>query len=188
MARWAGLDDNPLRRGIDRVERAVWLLLAVAFLVAAPMLVPLAGRMARVDGIGEVRRERLWRQVNAVLVRRAADRFDGYGADGAVWVQGRWRAPSGAARIGLVPVAPGAPAGTVVRIWVDRAGRVTGRPPVTVGLVTVRVIAVEVLALTGLAFAALLFAGFVRWVLNRRRMTVWDSEWACFGPRWTTRH
>jgi len=50
-----------------------------------------------------------------------------------------------------------------------------------------RAIAIEVLTAAGLAAAALLLAIAVRWLMNRRRMTYWAIEWACFGPRWSSR-
>jgi hypothetical protein len=188
MACWAGMDGNPLRRGLDRTERVMWLLLAVAFLVAAPILAPMAGHAARSAGQTEVRTQSSWREVNAVLVRHAPQQFYGYNSQMTVWVPGRWHAPSGGDKTGLVPAKPGTPAGTAVKIWVNGAGQMTGRQPLTSSVVGVRVAAVESLAVSLLAVLALLLAWLVRWVTDRRRMTYWAIEWACFGPRWSARH
>lgn len=187
IACWAGLDGNPLRRGIDRTERALWMLLAVAFLIAVPIVTPMAGQAARSAGLSEVRTQRSWREVSAVLVRRAPAQFYGYNSQMTVWVPGRWRAPSGARRTGLVPAQPDTAPGSVVKIWVNRDGQMTGKRPLSSSAVGVRVAAVESLAATLLAVLALLLAWLVRWCSDRRRMTYWGIEWACFGPRWSTR-
>jgi hypothetical protein len=88
---------------------------------------------------------------------------------------------------GLVPAKSGDPAGAKVRVWVDWAGRVMNRHPMTVGMVRTRAMLVEVGSIVGLAFVLLLFAGMTSMMLNRRRMLNWGIEWACFGPRWSTR-
>lgn len=186
--RWAGMDGNPLRRGVDRVERATFGLLAIGFAVAVPLLVPLAGRAAWTSSIRLVRAEQSWRQVDAVLQTRAPARLQGYDTAATLWEPARWRAPSGAMRSGLVPVEPGTPAGATTMIWVTDAGRYTGVAPLTTGLVTFRIVTIEVLAASGLAALALLAGVGVRWAGNRRRMAYWAIEWACFGPRWSARH
>jgi hypothetical protein len=181
------VDRNPLRRGIDRAERAIWILLALGAIAAAPMIVPLVGRVVRADSLAEVRLESSWREVNAVLVRHAPQQIYGYSANGTVWASGRWRTASGATKHGLVPTTAGSPIGTVVKIWVDKTGRMTNGHPLTAGLVGVRVAGVETLLAVGLVLTALILAGLVRWLLNRRRMACWGAEWACFGPRWSSR-
>ena len=188
IAGWAGMDGNPLRRGLDRMERALFVLLALAFAVAAPLIAPLAGHFARAAGQAEIRAQRSWREVNAVLLRHAPPEFYGYDSEMTVWVPGRWRTPSGAPRAGLVPTQAGMPAGAEVPIWVNRAGQLTGKRPMTPTVIGVRVAAVESVAVTCLAVLALLLAWLVRWLTDRRRMAWWGIEWACFGPRWSARH
>ena len=188
VVRFAGADGNPLRRGIDRMERALWILLLVGFLAAAPMLAPMAGRAAQSSTSSQVRHERSWREVRAILLQRSPDHFYGYSSSEAVWVRGRWRAPTGRVMTGMIPAEPGTPAGTSVPIWVDHDGRLTHGQPLTAGLVSARVVAVEVLAVAGLAIFALLLGAVLRWFTNRRRMTYWTIDWDCFGPRWSTRH
>ncbi len=188
MAGWAGLDGNPLRRRIDRVERGLWVILVLVFFSAAPVIVTFAGHVASTESRAQLRAERSWRQVDAVLLRRAPGRLYGYSSAMTVWAEGRWHAPEGGTRSGLVPAEPAARPGTVVRIWVNRAGQLTGRRPLTAGTVTVRIVAFEVLAVTVLAVVALLLAWSVRWLTDKRRLTYWEIEWACFGPRWSARH
>ncbi len=182
------MDGNPLRRGIDRAERAAWIILALAFLASAPLVVPLVGRAAKADGLNLVRQERSWREVDAVLQGRAPREMYGYGGSGgSVWVSGRWRAPSGRVRSGLVPAFSGAPAGTVVKVWVTPAGQLTSGAPLTGDMVGGRALAIEMLVAGGLAAAAALLGLAVRWLANRRRMAYWGLEWACIGPRWSSR-
>jgi hypothetical protein len=182
------VDGNPLRRGIDRVERGLWVILAAALFAAGPLLVPLAGHVARVGGMAEVKAEQSWQRVDAVLLRHAPDQLYGYNTTGGtVWVSGHWRRPGGGVKHGLVPTVIGAPAGTVVPVWVNQAGQLTGTRPLTISGVTTRVVAFEVLAGVALAIVALVLAGLIRWFTNRRRMAYWGFEWACIGPRWSTR-
>src|ERR1022692_1850231 len=65
--------------------------------------------------------------------------------------------------------------------------RCPGRHPMTVGMVKVRTALVEFLTVAGVAIVLLALGGLVRLLLNRRRMAYWGIEWACFGPRWSTR-
>lgn len=187
FARWIGADRNPLRRRIDRFETAVRLLLVLAFLICAPVIAPAVGHLSQVAGLRQVQHEASWRQVDAVLLRPAPRQLYGYGSLATSWVTGRWRAPSGASMVGQVPARIGVRAGTKIRIWVDWAGRATGRRPMTITMVEVRSVLLAVGSVLGLAVALLLMVGLVRVMLNRRRMACWGLEWACFGPRWTTR-
>lgn len=187
IAGWAGVDRNPLRRGIDRVERVLWLILVVVFFAIGPTVLPIVGQAARASGMAQVRQEQSWRQVNAVLVRHAPYQVYGYNTSGAVWVKGRWRAPGGRAEYGLVPTVVGAPAGTKVRVWINQAGQLTGTRPLTISDIGGRVTAMKVLAGIGLAATLLIMMCLLRWLTNRRRMAYWSCEWATIGPRWSTR-
>lgn len=187
IAGWAGVDGNPLRRGIDRAERLLWVILLAAFFAAGPLVVPWAGQVARANGMAQLKAEQSWRRVDAVLLRHAPDQIYGYNTTGTVWVSGRWHRPDGGLKYGLVPTEIGAPAGTVVPVWVNQAGRLTGSEPLSADGVGARQVMIEVLAGAGLAVAALIMIGLIRWLTNRRRMANWGFEWACIGPRWSTR-
>ncbi len=164
------------------------MLLALAFLVAVPVLVPLAGNLTWSANARLVKQEQSWREVNVVVRGSAPARMQGYGSPGLQWVPGQWQAPSGGLRTGLVPVAPGTPAGSSVRVWADRQGMISLLPPLSEQAVTFRVMVVEILAAVGLAMTVFGLGCAVRWVANRRRMAYWAIEWACFGPRWSARH
>jgi hypothetical protein len=172
---------------MDKWESAARITLLIAFLVAAPLLAPVAGHFTATNGMREVRQEKSWREVTAVLTLPAPRQFYGYGSSATFWVPARWRAPSGVRRTGDVPTRAGAPAGSPISIWVTWAGQVTGRQPLTAGLVQVREVLAEIGSVAGLAIVVLLLLGLLRLGLNRRRMTYWAVEWACIGPRWTTR-
>jgi hypothetical protein len=187
IARSIGADRNPLRRPIDRFESGIRLMLVLAFVICGPLLAPATAHLSQVAGLAEVQREASWRQVDAVLLHQAPSRFAGYGSMATLWVAGRWRAPSGATRVGMVPTRNGMPAGSKVRIWVNWTGRVTGRQPLTAGVVQARSVLFGIASVAGLAAGLLLLAWLIGLVLNRRRMAYWGIEWACFGPRWTTR-
>jgi hypothetical protein len=187
-ARLAAMDGNPLRRGIDRVERALGVLLALAFLVAVPVLVPLAGSLTWSANTKLVHQEQSWREVRVRLLGSAPARAPGFGAPALIWIAGRWQAPSGARRTGLIPVAPGTPAGSSITVWVNRHGTISSFPPLSARAVTFRVMVVEILAAIGLAMTTAGLGCAVRWLANRRRMAYWAIEWKCFGPRWSPRH
>jgi hypothetical protein len=164
-----------------------WMILVLAFFAVGPVIVPLAGQATRAAGMAEVKQEKSWQQVNAVLLRHAPYQVYGYGTSGSVWVKGRWPAPAGGTRYGLVPTVVGAPAGTVVRVWVTRTGQLTNNQPLTADDVTSRVTGIKALLAVGLGATLLLIACLIRWLTNRRRMAYWGCEWASIGPRWSTR-
>jgi hypothetical protein len=186
LARWLGADGSPLRRRTDRLESAARVLLGLLFLVGGPLLASVAGNWTLHAGQSEMRQQQSWRQVSAVVLQSAPRPFYSYGSISAYWVAGRWRAPSGVSRTGEVPAQAGVPAGASVKIWVNEAGQLTGRPPLSGHVVVLRMVLAEIGAVGGLVIALLLLFSLIRWQLNRRRMANWAMEWAAFGPRWTT--
>lgn len=187
IVRWLGVDRNPLRRPTDRIESAIRIALVLAFLAGGPVLAVTVGRATSASGLAEVRSERAWQRVDAVVIKPAPPSATPYGTVATTWVPGRWEVAPGRVRTGFVPAAAGTPAGAVITVWLDRAGRVTGQQPLTPGVVLLRVVVAEILALIGAGFAAFVLAGGVRWLLNRRRLARWATEWSMVGPRWTTR-
>jgi hypothetical protein len=186
IARWFGLDGNPLRRRTDKIESAWRILLIVAFCVGAPVMAAAIGNSVRGSSRAEVSQQASWHQVSATLLTAAPPPTYAYGSMATFWAKARWQTPGGAIT-GRVPVPAGAVRGTVVPIWVDGAGRPTGRAPLTSSVVIFRVVLAEIAAVAGLAIALLVMAGLARWQLNRRRIAYWGSEWSAFGPRWTSR-
>lgn len=185
--RWLGADGNPLRRPSDHLESALRIALLLAFLIGGPLLVSATGRLAEVAGMRTMQQQRSWHQVGAILLNSSPKPFPAYGSMTTYWVPARWRAPSGATRLGDVLSPAGAPAGASVRIWIDGSGRVTGGHPLTEQVALLRVILIELGTLIGLALAMLIVVRLFRRLLIRRRIVNWGIEWAAFGPRWTTR-
>lgn len=158
LARALGLDRNPLRRRIDRVQRGLFIVLTVLFLVAAPLLATVAGHWTRAAGIRGLDTERAW-----VMAPRSA--------------------PDVRARTGVVPVGPAAAAGSSTREWVNRAGSPT-RAPLQAGLLRENVALAECLTVYALAIVAFLIARAGRILLDRCRLAAWEEEWRSIGPRW----
>ena len=185
LARRIGLDRNPLRRRIDRVQAALALLLIAAFLTAAPVLTAVAGHWARTVGLGQEHAQRAWREVTAIVVRGpATGRAGTFSAWGPVRARARWTAPDGRERSGLVPVIAGTRTGCSFLLWVNASGIPTGPPmrPVEQGQ---QAALAELVTLCVLAVTACLIAGTGRILLERRRLATWEKEWRAIGPLWT---
>jgi hypothetical protein len=185
LSRRLGLDGNPLRRRIDRLAAGLAALLMAVFLIGAPMLSVAAARWAGHAAAAGQRAARSWRQVPAVLLRRAPPPAVGW-AFGSSWVPARWTAPDGHERAGRIPVTTGLAAGRTVRLWVDAAGSPTGPPP-RYGAPVASEAPAAVLATAALGAVLLWLAGVGRWMLNRRRLAAWEAAWAAVGPQWTWR-
>lgn len=180
--RLAHLGRNPLVRRGDRWESA--FLAVVALLVLA--VVPFAWHLGR----------ETYEHQRAAAVAAAADRYPvtatlladapaqefsphGIPADGTGAVQAAWRTANGQERSGIVAAERGTAAGTVVPIWLDRAGNAVASPPERGDALLV---AIMTAAMAWLAFALSGAAAFlfVRHLDDRRRARRWEAEWAAF--------
>ena len=179
-------DHNPLRRMSDRMAAAILAATLLAFLAGAPLVALAAGRWARAAAFEVARSQHAkWRQVPAVLLGNAPGTVDiGYGGMVLPEVPARWTAPDGASRRGWVAVPTGTRAGRTVRIWVDRAGWLTG-PPLRPDQVTGQQILAMVIA--PLTLAGILFCVGALGIraVDRRRLAAWETEWRAVGPRWS---
>jgi hypothetical protein len=175
---------NKLRRPSDRIEGAVVLLLAAAFL-AAVVAAPVFGA-----AIYHSQRAAASRVHPATAVLTQNGPFDG-GVTGDGQAVARWPVAGGRERSGLLTTqtAPGiwgSPAGTRVKIWLSAAGEPVEPPPgATVVLFTAIVIAISATCAAGIALIVCYW--LFRMALDRRRLAAWESAWALIGPRWTTR-
>lgn len=184
--RTRGCARNPLRRRIDDVEAAIMTGLVVAFLVVAPVMCILTGRLADAAGLREQRAEQAWHTVPAVLEQSAAQGLAGQDAAwGAVWVKARWQAPDGTRHSGPIAVGLTAKAGEHVKIWVTGSGQVT-HPPLSHGEVLDGIANAVMATAAGLAVLFGLVAAVVRGAVNRRRMAAWSRAWDVVGPSWTS--
>jgi len=187
LARGLGLDANPLRRRTDKIATFLAALLLLVFLVGAPLLaISVYGWAGRV-GAAELRAERSWHEVSAVLLKSApTPNSFANGLFGYSWVPARWVAPSGQARFGNIPAEVGMAVGRKVLIWVDGAGRPTDAP-LTQRAVRARAATVAAIATMALLIAVSVLAWAGRSLLDRRRLTDWELAWAIVGPEWTKR-
>ena len=186
LARWLGFDRNPLRRGTDRVQGALRLVMIILVVAVIPAAVA-AGRWADHYALHRAQAQMAAdHQVIAVLLRDAPATGvpDPYTSVETTWVPARWQPPGQPPRTGEVLALAGARKGSTVRTWIDPSGAITDPPidhRVIVGDVWLAVTAT--LLLSGLL---LLAAGeLTRRMLDRRRLRAWEAEWRTRGPLWS---
>ena len=187
LARWLGIDRNPLRRGTDRVEAALRLVMILLVVTAVPAAAVAAGRWTDHYALHRAQAQRaVNHQVTAVLLEDApAVRDPGpvhVRAD--LWVPARWQPPGQPPRTGEVLTLAGARKGSTVRTWINPSGAVTG-PPLDRRFV-VGDVWLAVIATCLVSWVLLLAAGvLVRRGLDRRRLRAWEAEWRASGPLWS---
>ena len=178
-------DRNPLRRTADRVEAAVLVMLAVAFLAGAPLAALASGGAAAALSRSAQQAEASWRPVQATLLQNAPKPVSAVGqASPENLVSARWLAPDGRQRTGEVYAPGGARAGRTVTSWTARLGHIVGYAVRHVDVV-VRSILAAMLAVCVLAGALGGIWLLARVLLDRRRLAAWDMSWAVTGPHWT---
>jgi hypothetical protein len=102
-----------------------------------------------------------------------------------------WRLPDGAERSGTLttvtaPAIYDAPAGTSMKVWLDRSGQPLA-PPLSWSDMIVTALLDSFVAAAA-AVAVLFLCYFLcRVALDRHRAAGWESAWAAVGPRWTRR-
>ena len=180
LARGLRLDRNPLRRGSDRAETAMLGVLLAAFLAGAPFAAHAAGSWTYATSIREAQAQQATlRQVPATLLQAAPSNISNE-------ANARWKAPDGQVRTGQIFAPSGAPAGSTVMVWVNQAGQLTDSP-LQRSQVTGRANLARVLAVIALAGMLLILGLVGRWVLDRRRLAAWDTDWLATEPRWSPR-
>ena len=177
------LGSGPLKRTSDRVEHASRLVLALALLLAVPLGL-LAGAVAYSSVSATARHEAATRFPEAAtLLENSA----GSGPVGvSVPTRATWTTPGGATRTGTVNAKPGMPAASTVDIWVDDDGRLTP-PPLTEGEAVGQSVVIGVLAVLALVIAGMTGHLVVLWLLERRRMRLWERGWTSVEPLWVSR-
>ncbi|MGA2831164.1 MAG: hypothetical protein ABSF03_34215 [Streptosporangiaceae bacterium] len=186
-ARQLGLDHNPLRRRIDRIETFVRLTVLVLLFAAVPAGAFLAGRTAdHVFGHQAQVQQASEHQVTAVLTQDApmVGAVDPYSAVETAWATARWTAPSGTVHTGGVLVIAGTRKGSKTTIWINVGGAITDPPA---GHRDVMAEVAVTVMVTGIVLILLVLGteAIVIHSLNRRRFGAWDAEWRATGPLWT---
>jgi hypothetical protein len=189
MARWLGFDRNPLRRGTDRVEAVLRLVMIILVVLAVPAAAVAAGRWA--DHLVAHRaqvEQAADHLVTAVLLQDApaSGPPDPYTSVQMTWVRARWQPPGQPPRSGQILAVAGARQGSTVRTWIDSSGAVTDPP--TDHRVIAGYVCLVVMATCLLSWLVLVAGGgLARRALDRRRLNAWEAEWRASGPQWSGR-
>jgi hypothetical protein len=174
---------NALRRPVDRIEGAILVVLSTALFVAVAV--------AAVVGTHTYQSQRAasagLRPAVAVLIQAGPL----YSPAHVRQAEARWRDRGGGMRSGVLttvsaPSIMGAAAGARIPVWLDRSGRPAVPPGGQVAMI-VNALVLGVAVAGGAAVALLICYVLCRVVLDRRRLTAWESAWSLTGPRWTTR-
>ena len=168
---------------MDRVEAMVAGGLAIAFLAGGPLAAVAARHAVYSAGSRTAHAQQAtWRQVPAVLLATAP--AAGFRQD-QVTVPARWTGPDGTRHTGTVPVPAGTRAGRAVMVWVDAAGRLTGRPPLQLSQVRGQAALAAMFTPLAVGFILLCAGLLVHAMLGRRRLAAWDTDWQVTEPQWT---
>jgi hypothetical protein len=183
IMRRIGLDGNPMRRRVDRVQAWARLAVLVVLVVAGPVPAWSAGSRvyARAATLAPAFPAR------AVVVRDAPFPATPYPMVVLpdVLAPATWTAPDGTVHSGLIAVAAGTPAGTAVRVWTDARGDPVAAPDRAQAATDATVAGAGAATGTVLLFAAAWLV--LRRALDRRRMAAWRDGWAEVEPRWSGR-
>lgn len=181
--RFLGLDHNPVRRPIDRLEARFRLLLVVALVAGGPALTVTLAARTHADLTARAAAERAgFRQVTAVITG-PAEGVSGPGVDGSH----AWRAeavvarPDGRDQRVRIPVRSGAAPGDRVRIWMNGRAQVV-RQPVTALDAHITAAMIMILTPAMLAGAAWTLAIAVQAVTVRATGPAWDRAWRLIDP------
>jgi hypothetical protein len=189
LARWLGIDRNPLRRGTDRLEAALRLVVLLLAVTAVPTAAVVVGRWADHYALHRAQAERaVNHQVTAILLEDAPASGipDPYTSVQTAWVPARYQPPGQPPRTAEVLALIGARKGSTVRTWIDPSGAVTGPPidhRILVGDVWIAVVATCLVPWMLLLAASVI----VRRMLDRWRLRAWEAEWRASGPLWSGR-
>ncbi len=189
LVRWLGFDRNPLRRGTDRLEAALRLVMMIMLVTAVPGAAVFAGQQADHVALNRAHAQQAADHlVNAVLLEQApaTGAPDPYTSVQTTWVLARWQPPGLPSRTGEVLATAGAHKGSTVRTWIAPSGAVTAPPLDHRGIAGDVCIAVVATCLV--AWLVMLASGaLARRALDWRRLNAWDAEWRASGPLWSGR-
>lgn len=180
---------NPLRRRTDLIHAWITVGLFLAVLAALPAAVFWAGDTAYRHHTATARHQKAtWQHTPAVLVHDAPRHPEpgSYEAKKTLYpATVRFTDPHGRARTAKTDVAPALSAGSVVRVWVNAEGKITG-PPLTTEQIRDRAIGTALLAAMAVPLLGAAAYGYAHRRLERHNLAQWDTAWAETAPRWTT--
>jgi hypothetical protein len=187
LARWLGFDRNPLRRGTDRVEGVLRLVMIIVVVAVVPATAVAAGRWTYHYVVHQAQAQQATEhQVTAVLLRDApaTGTPDPYTSVQTAWVPARWQPPGQPPRTGEVLAVAGARKGSTVRTWIGPSGAVTD-PPLDHRVIRGDVLMAVAATLLVSGLLLLAAAALARRMLDRRRLRAWEAEWRTSGPLWS---
>lgn len=177
-------DRNPLRRTSDRVETYLLAGLFVASAAGAPFAAQAASHAAYAGALHAQQTQLATRhEVRAELTKPAGNTVSGYTLSAYVPVQATWTSITGVKHTGEVLALTGSKKGSTVTVWTDAAGNLVS-PPLQASQVTGQRDVAALAAIVGIGTLYLCEVGVVRFVLNRRRMAAWESDWAVTAETW----
>lgn len=188
LLRRAGLDRNPLRRGLDRVQAVLRAALLGVFMISGPIATAYVSHQVYVTGVRAERAQMaMWHRVPAVVLHTVS-------AGTAAWrhpfqpavLLVQWTAPGGQLRTGGIMEDKSLAPGSTVTIWAGAQGRMT-HPPLTHADIVVHVVGAALVTPALLALALCTAGGAASLVLDRRRLAAWEADWLVVEPQWTRR-
>jgi hypothetical protein len=188
VRRSLGLDRNPLRRSIDRLEAWVRCTLVVLFLTCGPLVAALVAHSVESAAQLAGRTQAALHRVTARVLKEMPP------AKGcANWpceqidVLASWTTPAGLVRTGLIPVTGAVNVGSSLAVWLNDRGQPVG-PPTSRSWAVSEATAAGVGTLGAVALICLFSATGTARALQRRKLAHWEADWLVIGPRWTKRH
>jgi hypothetical protein len=185
LVRRLGLDRNPVRRRVDRVQTLLTSLFLVFLLLVTPAVAALAGAHAYASGIkAEKREQSSFRQVTATVLKVTEISGDGSGHFLHERALLQWKDSSGAVRTGLATLVTPARERDKLTRWTDGDGALSGRPHTREQTLT-RTVCDSLGLAAILVIAALESYRMGRRRLDRKRYELWDREWLYTARKWT---
>lgn len=178
---------NPLARRTDRVEGVLLLVVVLGMLIALPLAVLAGSATYRGQAAISEQQHATRHLVTATLTEDAPipspATDNGFVESGSSGVHARWTAPDGTQRTGTIPADPGTKSGATVPLWLTASGEPAPAPLNSSDITTTGILAG---VFFWLASAILLVTGYWvgRFLLDRRRGSRWDREWATVGQKW----
>jgi len=182
LMRYLGLDGNPLRRPVDRIDSWATVILLLTLLVVGPIVTWRAGTLANREEPTRSVTVQAVLEENVVALPTAAEFAI---QPRALPVQARWNAPDGTPRAGKIEPDSGGRAGTVVEIRTDAAGNVI--PAALEEQRVAWVFLAGLIALLSLASVVVCVRLGLNRLLDRWRLAYWRHEWTMVEPRWSGR-
>ncbi|MEV0702813.1 hypothetical protein AB0I53_33525 [Saccharopolyspora sp. NPDC050389] len=185
--RWLthSLGRNPLRRRLDRVAAMAIL----ALLAAAVLMVPAAIAAGNASYAREAREAAVaaatGRPVEAVVTGEPEAHVIGGPENHSITYSAEisWIAADGNGRVDTTAVPPGTVLGSKIRLWVDRADRITVAPPSESQLRASAVGFTIGIMVTGQLLCAGLIWG-VRGIADACAARAWNREWESVEAKW----